>query len=245
MFLFDPCNHSGMMIITMGIQTLIIFLSLVSFVPDQKKADILYQKYSLAQEQYQIAKDKDGFFPSSMLYSSPVSASITKPRKDKYDKTGKFSVGVESGYSRIVYCYMCDLDPNTAVIGINGGYWISNRIWAGLDFLYHIPYKSTDQDGGPDVGLISIVPQIKFCILKGIITPTLGLGFGAAISYSSGASAGDGEDVTYLLNFNGGVEAYINEFFSAGINLTYNVLPDWWEYGPRYLTLNCGLNLFF
>lgn len=72
---------------------------------------------------------------------------------------------------------------DTAVIGANGGYWINNRVQAGLDFLYHIPYKNIDLDGGPDMNIISIVPKIKVCISKGSITPTLGLGFGAVIKY--------------------------------------------------------------
>ncbi|MDD5224363.1 MAG: hypothetical protein PHE84_10245 [bacterium] len=163
--------------------------------------------------------------------------------KDKViNKTGKFSVGVEGGYSRL-FCYRCYLRRDTAVFGVNGGYWINNRVLVGLDFLYHIPYKNTDQDGGPDVGLISIVPEVKVRILKGIIKPTLGFGFGAVISYYPENSYDYGNDVTYLLNFSGGVDLSIKEFFSAGTNLTYNIVD--WSSEDGFLTLKLGINFLF
>jgi hypothetical protein len=232
----------------MGIQTLIIFLSLVSFVPDQEKADIPYQKYSLAQGQYQIAQNR---------YDQVITNPDNKiSEKNGINKAGKFSIGADIGYSRIFgFGVGTDMDGNSFILGINGGYWINDRILAGLDFLYHYDYENTDYDGGPDIHLTSIIPQIRVCIPNLLITPTLGFGFGPVIKFFERFEYAT--EVTYLINLNGGIEYFFKDrsgmLFSAGINFAYNFAPEWnsrqddylYNSTSKYITIGFEVNHLF
>ncbi|MDD5223438.1 MAG: hypothetical protein PHE84_05555 [bacterium] len=207
----------------MGLQTLIIFLSLISFVPDQGKADTPYQKYSLAQVQYQIAQNKDGYFPSSIGYSSPVSAPIKKITNP--DVAHRISMGVEGGYAHLIIFDNSTLRMETPVLGLNLGYWAKKKIQVGLGFQYHVEYKNVDPDGGDNVSLVSFVPQVKFRLFENPLTPILGLGFGLGLAMKDNGGSGQwhrSEVLPFPIGYlGGGVGYFINENISMELNLKF------------------------
>ena len=151
---------------------------------------------------------------------------ITSKEENNY-RSGKLSIGMTAGFSHLFLVPDNDVVSASPLIGINAGYWINNRIYAGVGSLYHIYYRSTDSDGGPDISLVSILPQIKFCIFDKPLTPTLGLGIGSVTRFFDNKIL---ESTTYYLNINGGYDYYFGDFnkgFSAGINFAYNIVPVW------------------
>ena len=141
-----------------------------------------------------------------------------KEKRRANDKTGKFSIGVAGGYSTLL-----GFNFDSLLIGANIGYWINNRIQAGLDFLYHIKYENSNP--GEDEGLsssgVSIMPRFKICILGGSFTPAVEFGLG---SFSSWTIYESETDPTLDLGI--GFDYYPGGIFSTGINIKTYILPD-------------------
>ena len=195
-YLFDPCTHWGMIIIQMN--------------PSVSKKFLLFFIFLLT------------FYfspPTSFLYagySNSVNDGITDGINNR---TGKFSIGLEAGYTKQIYGRDCDTHcMSTPVLGLNFGYRLSKSFEAGLGFQYYVNFQNHDSDGGHDISTFTFVPQVKFRVLESSLTPTLGAGFGLGLPWEKSINRFHPFPWGYL---SGGIEYQFEKHISLGVDLKW------------------------
>ena len=151
----------------MGLQTLIILLSVIGFVPDQGSANIPIQKYGLVQGQYLIAQDLDELFPKSKSYSSPVSTPIIKSIKPH---GAGFHLSASLGFSELFHSG----DDGTfrkpgLTYKISGDYWFGDHFGLGIEFQFLNLFGSSYKDlwpGPADEFNFYISPYVKIGLIS-------------------------------------------------------------------------------
>ena len=157
------------------------------------------------------------------------------------DKSGKYSIGMESGYA-IPLGDFSEYHDESVILGANGGYWINNKILTGLGILYHLNHHNNDSEMGHSINILSVIPQIKVSVFEGPITPTAGLGIGI---FRYGLSH-DGSRISFGFVPSAEINLDINEYFSLEANLKFNCNYNF-EYNEKvyYLIIGAGANYHF